>query len=46
MYASSQHINIISINQKLMHATQFQAILVYLNPPNGRIYSKAEKQWR
>ena len=35
MHASSQYINIIGINQKLMCAIQFEAILAYLNPPNG-----------
>ena len=31
MYTSSQYINIISINQKLMCTTEFQTILVYLD---------------
>jgi len=34
MYTSSQHI-VISINQQLMCTISFQAIPVYLNPPNG-----------
>jgi hypothetical protein len=33
-HASSQY-NIITINHKLMCTIQFQAPLVYLNPPNG-----------
>jgi len=33
--ASAQYINIISINQMRMCTIKFQAILVYLNPPNG-----------
>ena len=35
IYASSQHINVIGINQKLMCTILFQAILYYLNPHNG-----------
>ena len=42
MYASAQHINTISINQKLKYTIYFQAILVYLNPPNGVFLNKAE----
>jgi len=35
MYTFSKYINIIGINQKLVCTISFQAILVYLNPPNG-----------
>jgi hypothetical protein len=35
MYTSSQYINTISINQKLMCTILFQAIMVYLNHPNS-----------
>jgi hypothetical protein len=34
-YASAQYINVSSINQKLMCTIKFQAILIYLNLPNG-----------
>jgi exonuclease III len=34
-YTSSQYINIIGINQKLMCTISFQTIFYYLNPPNG-----------
>jgi len=44
MYAPTQYINIISINQKLKCTIKFQAILVYLNPSNGILCSKVEKQ--
>jgi hypothetical protein len=44
MYASSQYVNIIGISQKLMRTIYFQAILVYLNPLNGILQSKVEKQ--
>jgi len=33
--AFTQYIHIISINQELMCTTQFQALLVGLNPPKG-----------
>jgi hypothetical protein len=46
MYTSSQYINIIGINQKVMCTISFQIILDYLNPPNGVFQSKVEKQWR
>jgi hypothetical protein len=46
MYASSQYINIIGISQKLVCTIQLQAILVYLNHPNGILQGKVEKQWR
>jgi len=43
--ASAQYINIISINQKPMRTTKFQAILVYLNPPKDIRKSIVEEQW-
>jgi hypothetical protein len=45
MYASSQYVNIIGISQKLMRTISIQAILVYLNPLNGILQSKVEKQY-
>jgi hypothetical protein len=46
MYASSQYITIIGLSQKLVCIIHLQAILVYLNPPNGILQGKVEKQWR
>jgi len=46
MYASYQYVNIIGLNQTLMHTIKFHAILVYLSPLNGILESKVEKQWR
>jgi len=43
MYASAHFIDI-SINQKLICTIEFQAILVYLNPPNGVLESIVEKK--
>jgi hypothetical protein len=45
-YASAQYINVISLNQKLISTISFQAILLYLNPPNGVLEGKVKKQWR
>jgi len=46
MHVSAQHINIISINQKLLCAIEFQTILVYLNAPKSILQKKVEKQWQ
>ena len=41
---STQYINIININYKLMCIIQFKALLICMNPPNGKFESKVEKQ--
>jgi len=34
MYTSTQYINVNSINQKLVCTIYFEALMIYLNPPN------------
>jgi len=46
MYTSAHYINIISTNQMLTCTILFQAVLVYLSPPNDMLWSTVDKQWR
>ena len=42
VFVFTLYINIIGINQTMVCNNQFQAILVYLNPPNGVLQSKVK----
>jgi hypothetical protein len=41
----SHYINIISIGQNQMCPIQYQSLLVLLDPPDGILQNKVEKQW-
>jgi len=43
IYVFTQHINIVSIDEQLMRSIQIQSFLIFLDLPNGIIYTKVAK---